>query len=269
MGSLVNKYINVFTRKYSALGKKIVAELQVALEDAYVGDMKRIVDGIWTKYDVPEQYQNLLLSGIAGKLRTTNLQKKTAETTPDLYIIEGPTMRLDIKKLEWCISQGMDNEYIRKAIREKEKIDKYEAADAIMKDELEALRNSGNQTSPEYKKYNILRSDDPQTRANKKAQREKIWAEYFRKKGEIQSKNGDAHSRAYGEKFFGDLDADEDATGWEWMLSGGGVGEVHCEICKQNAGIYAKGHGPKFPAHVGCTCLLGPVYRMPESTLRQ
>jgi hypothetical protein len=176
-------------------------------------------------------------------------------TSDDLHIYDGPSRSLNIDKLEWCINQGLDNEAIRDAKREKEMIDKMDCARSSSNDQLEDLYQ---QTSAESKQYNIKRSDDPETKAIKKAQKEKLWNDYHKKKAAIESRKNSALSSAYGDRFFADLKADEDAVGWEWCLSSS---DTHCETCKKNVGKYKKGKGPKFPAHDGCTCNFSIVYK--------
>jgi hypothetical protein len=185
-----------------------------------------------------------------------NASKKI--TYSDLHYHEGPSVvmdKLNIEKLDWCISQGLDNACIRAAIREKEQLVKIQSARATCKAQLKGLYV---QTSPESKKFNIVKGDDLKTKEIKKAQKTELWAEYHKKQDQIKADENHAITCAYGEKFFADLSSDEDATGWKWDLSGG---NDHCEICKQNAGEYKKNSGPKFPAHFGCTCILSQVYK--------
>lgn len=59
--------------------------------------------------------------------KSKELGTKDEITQDDLYIHEGPGFRLNVEKLDKFISQGIDNDLIRNAIKEKERNDKYEA----------------------------------------------------------------------------------------------------------------------------------------------
>jgi hypothetical protein len=69
MSNPANKFINAFTKKFTALSQDIVDELQDSLTDASPSEVKSIINAVWGKYDVPQQYQDLLLDGIVGSVR--------------------------------------------------------------------------------------------------------------------------------------------------------------------------------------------------------
>lgn len=174
-------------------------------------------------------------------------------TYNDLHIIKGMSHSLNKEKLEWCLSQGMDNEAIREAVREKEMIDKISVAEGVKVDQNEALYQ---RTSAESKKFKILRSDDPKIKQEKREKREKLWEDYHKQKAKNEEKKNSAATNAYGENFFADLAANKEMIGWEWSLSSRGDA---CDICKKNAGRYLKGQGPKYPVHEGCICNLSAI----------
>jgi hypothetical protein len=75
-------------------------------------------------------------------------------------------------------------------------------------------------------------------------------------------------ARAYGEAKMAVIQADEDSTGWMWVLSSG---EGHCETCTFNAeadlhnmgpGVYPLNQGPVYPIHPNDTCLIRPFYKV-------
>jgi hypothetical protein len=193
-------------------------------------------------------------TNLSGNHRTNEPMLKEIKNE-DLHITDGLTRKLNIEKLEWCLTNGIDNEAVRAAIKEKERNDKIQNADMEFKAQRKILFQ---ELRVELSKYTISRKDDTATKLAKKSQKDKLREEYRKKIDELAIKRNTQFATAYGENFFYELMKDEDAIGWEWSLSSADTG---CKICKKNEGKYRKGTGPKFPAHDGCTCLLSRVYK--------
>jgi len=74
-------------------------------------------------------------------------------------------------------------------------------------------------------------------------------------------------ARAYGEGFITELHRDQDAIGYQSMLSADhpevDVCDFHAEadLYGMGAGIYPKNQGPPYPYHPHCRCVLRTVYR--------
>jgi uncharacterized protein YfeS len=61
--SKLDDYLNQITHVYTALSRKVIADLQEQLADAEPADVADIVRTIWDKWDVPGEYRDMLLDG--------------------------------------------------------------------------------------------------------------------------------------------------------------------------------------------------------------
>lgn len=72
---------------------------------------------------------------------------------------------------------------------------------------------------------------------------------------------------AYGDAKTAEIQADEDATGIQWALSGAHYGYDICDfhasadLHGMGEGVYLKSTLPPYPAHPHCQCLLRPFYK--------
>lgn len=138
-------------------------------------------------------------------------------------------------------------------------------------------------------KANIARLVDPSTsklrrsyqdvidaveRGSQKALEQSVrYAAYFKQRYNAERIIRTEMARAYGDAFSADILQDEDAIGYRSVLS---TAHKIYDICdfyaKSNLygmgkGVYPKDHGPPYPYHPHCTCVLEPVYKGEAPTL--